>query len=57
MGNAGHIVNVVLGMCAIGYSYLPPHRVKNYNRSLSLMMRILGLVLLAISVTSLLLGP
>ena len=57
MDNAGHIVNVVLGMCAIGYSYLPPHRVKNYKRSLSLMMRILGLVLLAISVTSLLLGP
>ena len=57
MGKAGHILNVMLGLCAIGYSYLPPHRVRNYKHSLSLLMRILGLFLLTITVTSLLLAP
>ena len=57
MGEVGHILNVVLGLCAIGYSYLPPHRVKHYKHSLSLLMRVVGLFLLALSVTSLLLGP
>ena len=56
MGNAGHILNVILGLCAIGYSYLPPHRIRHYKRSISLLMRILGFFLLIISVTSLLLS-
>lgn len=56
MDKAGHVLNIVLGLSAIGYSYLPPSRVKHYKRGLSLIMRILGLFLLIISGSVLLFG-
>ena len=48
-------MNIVLGLCAIGYSLLPPHRIRNYKRGISLFMRFLGVVLLMVSGTNLLL--
>ena len=46
---ASDLVNLFLAGCAIGYSFMPPERVRNYNRRLSLVMRAAGGILLAIT--------
>lgn len=52
MNHAGEAFNLVLGLCAVGYSWLPPHRVKNYRRSFALLLRSMGLLLAGLSTTS-----
>jgi hypothetical protein len=47
--HAGDWLNIVLGVCAIGYSFMPADRVRNYRRGLALFMRFIGLVLLLVS--------
>ena len=53
MAGAGEVFNIVLALCAVAYSFLPPHRVRRHNRRLSLFLRLCGLLLLSISLTSL----
>ncbi len=48
------LFNIVLGLSAIGYSWMPAERVRNYRRGVALSMRILGIVLVAISTTNVL---
>lgn len=54
--HGGDWLNVVLGLCALGYSFMPPGRVRNYRRGLALFMRFIGLVLLLVSGSNLLLS-
>lgn len=46
---AVEVVNLVLGLCAIGYSFVPPQRVRNYRRGIALLLRFCGMALVAIS--------
>ncbi len=55
MGSGSEIFNMVLGLCALGYSYVPASRVKSYKRSVALIMRGVGLLLIVLSAASLLL--
>ena len=53
MITSGAIVNLVLGACAIGYSFMPADRVRGYRRSVALLMRWVGVVLVALAVINL----
>ena len=55
MGPGSEIFNMVLGLCALGYSFVPASRVKNYKRSVALIMRWIGVLLIVLSAVSLLL--
>ena len=55
MVQSGEWFNILLGLCAVGYSLIPPHRVRNYRRGLALALRWLGVALLALAAAGLLL--
>ena len=55
MGISGAVFNLILGVCALAYSFLPPERVRRYRPGLAKLLRILGIVLVTLAVTSLLL--
>ena len=54
--HAGDLFNIILGLCAIGYSFMPHERVRNYRRGIALAMRILGLFLISLSGVNLILS-
>ena len=56
MSTQGEWFNVAIGLCAIAYSFVPPHRVRRYRPGVALTLRAAGLVLLLISGTSVLLA-
>ncbi len=53
VNRAGYVFNILLGLCAVGYSFVPPERVRSYRRSVAVFMRGVGLVLIVISLTGL----
>jgi hypothetical protein len=53
MTRADDVLNIILGACAVGYSFLPPHRVPRYRRSVALVLRVGGLILLLVAGASL----
>ncbi len=55
MSMDGELFNVTIGLCAIAYSFVPPHRVRHYRPGVALALRAVGLVLVLISGTSVLL--
>ena len=55
MDSAGAILNLILGACALSYSWLPPERVRNYRPELAQLLRWLGAVLIALAAVSLVL--
>ncbi len=56
MTRTGELFNLVLGACALGYSFMPPERVRSYHRSVALAMRALGIFLVGLALMSLLLS-
>ena len=52
---AGDLVNLLLGTCAVVYSWLPPQRIRAYRRSIALVLRVLGMVLIGLSAANMLL--
>ena len=55
MGIAGAVFNLILGICALAYSLLPPERVRRYRPGVAKLLRILGIVMVTLAATSLLL--
>ena len=51
----GEIFNLVLGACALWYSFMPPHLVRGYRRSIALLMRFAGALLIFLTGASMLL--
>ena len=47
------LINLVLGLCAVAYSFVPPERIRQYRRPVALLMRYTGFVLITLSLTSL----
>ncbi len=47
--HAGDLFNILLGVCAFGYSFMPQERVRNYRRGVALAMRIVGIILISVS--------
>ena len=49
MTRADDVLNIILGVCAVAYSFLPPRQLPQYRRGLALVLRIggMGLVLVA----------
>ena len=45
-------INLLLGLCAVWYSYVPPERIKNYRRPVALLVRYAGFILTALSLAS-----
>ena len=52
---AGAYINLALGLGAVAYSFIPPHRVKGYRRSIALLLRGSGCLLAGLSAAVLLL--
>ena len=48
----GDLFNIILGLCGIAYSFIPADRVKNYNRTLALIMRLGGILLCFLGITN-----
>ena len=55
MTRADDVLNIILGTCAVGYSFLPPRRLPRYHRGVALILRAGGLLLLAVAAASLVL--
>ncbi len=55
MSHPGDYFNILLGLCALAYSWVPAERIRNYKRSVALSLRIVGALLVVISATNLLL--
>ena len=53
MARIDDCLNLLLGACAVGYSFLPPHRVPRYRRGVALTLRIGGALLLLVSLAGL----
>ena len=51
--SAGDLLNLVLGACAVGYSYMPADRVKSHKRGVALAMRAVGVIMLGLAAASL----
>ena len=55
MIRSGDLFNLVLGLCAVIYSFMPANRVRNYRYGVALLMRFAGLILLSIAAASVML--
>ena len=55
MTRSDNVLNVILGVCGVVYSFLPPHRVPGYRQGVALALRIGGTLLLLTAVTAMVL--
>jgi hypothetical protein len=55
MSYGNELFNLVLGLCAFGYSFVPADRVRSYRKGIALAMRGFGLLLILLSLVSLIL--